>query len=179
MSSLSAQTHSPSEYHPCLQAGFIMSCVGSVHSVVIRLAGAGRPTPAAVDEASGRVQSGCEASKGAETEVLIPSQVGVTKWKQEQCEEEKHILRMGASNRFEILSLVGTLSLDGCHLHMSLGDERGNVIGGHLIEAVVHTTAELVIGEPSAFAFSRKVDHRTGFKELHVANRDHCFQSGE
>ncbi|KAG5177255.1 hypothetical protein JKP88DRAFT_265104 [Tribonema minus] len=32
----------------------------------------------------------------------------------------------------EILSLVGTLSPDGAHLHISLGDAQGNVMGGHL-----------------------------------------------
>ena len=31
----------------------------------------------------------------------------------------------------EIVSLVGTLSDNDCHLHISLSNKNGNVIGGH------------------------------------------------
>ena len=40
-----------------------------------------------------------------------------------------------ADERFEVLSLVGTLSQDGVHLHISLGDADGKVWGGHLVKA--------------------------------------------
>jgi len=47
----------------------------------------------------------------------------------------------------EILSLAGTLSPDGAHLHLAVADSRGAVIGGHLCAgSLVRTTAELVIG---------------------------------
>ena len=36
--------------------------------------------------------------------------------------------------RFEIVSLAGTVSRHGCHLHMSLSDYQGNVVGGHVLD---------------------------------------------
>ncbi|HEV7843646.1 MAG TPA: PPC domain-containing DNA-binding protein, partial [Pyrinomonadaceae bacterium] len=36
--------------------------------------------------------------------------------------------------KYEIVSLVGTLSPDGVHLHISLSDSTGKTIGGHLVE---------------------------------------------
>ena len=42
------------------------------------------------------------------------------------------------------MSLTGTLSRDGVHIHISLSDADGNVIGGHLIDGVVFTTCEVV-----------------------------------
>ena len=50
---------------------------------------------------------------------------------------------------FEIVSLTGTVSTkDGAfyqHLHMSAGDEKGAVYGGHLNSAIVSATCEMVI----------------------------------
>ncbi len=50
---------------------------------------------------------------------------------------------------FEIVSLTGTVTaMNGeyyAHLHMSAGDVSGKVFGGHLNEAVVSATCEMVI----------------------------------
>lgn len=73
---------------------------------------------------------------------------------------------------FEIVSLVGTLSAGG-HLHISLSDKEGHVIGGHVVgDLIIHTTAEVVIGYCSGFTFSREYDSQTGFKELVVLNHN-------
>ncbi len=68
---------------------------------------------------------------------------------------------------FEILSLTGTLSQDGCHLHLSISDGTGVTKGGHLIEGcLVFTTAEVIIAASDEFYFERQIDKNTGWKEL-------------
>ena len=70
---------------------------------------------------------------------------------------------------FEITSLVGTLSQNGVHFHITLADSTGSTIGGHLCrESKVFTTAEIVIGHDSNITFERKLDPNTGYDELHV-----------
>ena len=50
---------------------------------------------------------------------------------------------------YEIVSLTGTVTtMDGqvyCHLHMSAGDGQGRVVGGHLNQARISATGELVL----------------------------------
>lgn len=70
---------------------------------------------------------------------------------------------------FEILSLTGTLTPDGAHLHMSIGDDQGRVVGGHVgYGNHVRTTAEVLLVFLSEWALSRAFDPGTGFKELVV-----------
>ncbi|HUQ33292.1 MAG TPA: PPC domain-containing DNA-binding protein, partial [Pyrinomonadaceae bacterium] len=71
--------------------------------------------------------------------------------------------------KYEIVSLVGTLSPDGVHLHISLSDSTGKTIGGHLVEGCeIYTTAEIVIGEARGLVFTREQDAQTGYKELKI-----------
>ncbi len=72
----------------------------------------------------------------------------------------------------EILSLSGTLSPYGAHLHIALADSRGAVIGGHLCAgSLVRTTAELVVGLLPEWRFSRELDAVTGYAELRISPR--------
>ena len=72
----------------------------------------------------------------------------------------------------ELLTLAGTLSADGAHLHASVSDAQGRVTGGHVMPGcVVRTTAELVIGLLERWEFRREMDEETGFKELIVKKR--------
>ncbi len=70
---------------------------------------------------------------------------------------------------FEIVSLVGTVSTNGTHLHMSFSDGEGIVHGGHLKEGtIIHPTAEIVVGVDENTEMKREMDEETGFTELVV-----------
>ena len=70
----------------------------------------------------------------------------------------------------EIISLSGTLSPDGAHLHIAIADSSGAVIGGHLCPgSLVRTTAELVIGLLPEWRFQRELDPATGYAELRIS----------
>lgn len=70
---------------------------------------------------------------------------------------------------YEIVSITGTLSVDGCHLHISLSDENLNVIGGHLKNnCLVNVTAEIVLAEFENLEFGREFDENTGYEELTI-----------
>ncbi|WP_460926188.1 PPC domain-containing DNA-binding protein [Spirosoma agri] len=103
-------------------AGALLTCVGSLTDVTLRLA----------------------------------NQEGPTVWK----------------GHFEIVSLVGTLSLNGSHIHMSVSDSTGRTLGGHLLEGCkIYTTAELVIGVMADLDYVRETDPAFGYKELVVKKR--------
>lgn len=63
--------------------------------------------------------------------------------------EEKKYYSNDFKGNFEIVSLTGTVStMNGeyyAHIHMSAGNDRGEVFGGHLNKAVVSATCEMVI----------------------------------
>ncbi len=76
------------------------------------------------------------------------------------------------SGRFEILALVGTVSQHGSHLHLTLGDGSGHVLGGHLLDGCkVYTTAEVVLVESTRHVFTRAQDGSTPWAELQVGFR--------
>jgi len=69
----------------------------------------------------------------------------------------------------EILSLGGSLSPDGPHLHIAVSDASGRVTGGHMGPGcLVRTTAEVMVMLLPAHRFSREHDPATGFRELFV-----------
>jgi len=70
---------------------------------------------------------------------------------------------------FEIIHLSGTISSNGCHLHIGISDNLGNMIAGHLLtENIVYTTAEIIIGELAGLEFNRIADSATGWKEIRI-----------
>ena len=74
---------------------------------------------------------------------------------------------------FEIVSLTGTVSTNGSHVHLSISDSTGKTIGGHLLEGCkVYTTAEIVITATDGFSFTREKDGTTPWEELKVKEKN-------
>lgn len=74
---------------------------------------------------------------------------------------------------FEIVSLAGTVSNNGCHLHLCVSDGLGHTTGGHLLyQNLIYTTAEIIIGESNGLRFMRQKDASTGWNELGIKKRN-------
>lgn len=74
--------------------------------------------------------------------------------------------------KFEIVSLVGTLTPDGPHLHLAIADKTGKTLGGHLVVGCeIYTTAEIIIGEAQDLLFTREPDEASGYQELKIKRR--------
>ena len=73
---------------------------------------------------------------------------------------------------FEIVSLSGTAEEGGEHLHVSLSDPEGNVVGGHVLQGcLVRTTMEIILGDLPKLQFSREYCPSSTNKELAVHSR--------
>jgi predicted DNA-binding protein with PD1-like motif len=84
------------------------------------------------------------------------------------------------SGYFEIVSLAGTVSKNGCHIHISISDNEGKTIGGHLLdETIIYTTAEIIIQEEDELIFTREKDGTTSYNELKIErkNNDPGFEN--
>lgn len=67
----------------------------------------------------------------------------------------------------EVLSLSGTVSVHGMHLHVSVADRDGATVGGHLLEGcIVRTTLELALQLVDGVRMLRTKDPDTGYDEL-------------
>ncbi|GMQ49566.1 hypothetical protein VB10N_45650 [Vibrio sp. 10N] len=89
------------------------------------------------------------------------------------CLSKVHLRLAGAERTLlleeplEIVSIMGTLTPDHQHIHISVANQHGEVLGGHLLEgSIVDTTAELMIHHYVEHHFERKYDEQTGYSEL-------------
>ncbi|MGD1715058.1 PPC domain-containing DNA-binding protein [Dapis sp. BLCC M172] len=72
-------------------------------------------------------------------------------------------------DKFEIISLNGTVACSGVHLHILISNGEGKTIGGHLdYGCIIYTTAEIVIGTTKAWRFARNLDPETSYNELEI-----------
>jgi predicted DNA-binding protein with PD1-like motif len=79
--------------------------------------------------------------------------------------ERKDYTRIAIEEQVEALSLVGDITREDTkprvHAHVVIGKRDGTAHGGHLLEAHVWPTLEVVLVE-SPSHLHRKVDHETG-----------------
>jgi uncharacterized protein len=83
---------------------------------------------------------------------------------------------------FEIVSITGTLSVYGSHLHISIADGDGRTIGGHFESGCkIYTTAEIVIAAFDDVVYKREFAADSGYEELAIytvgANRQDPSES--
>jgi predicted DNA-binding protein with PD1-like motif len=73
---------------------------------------------------------------------------------------------------FEIVSMTGTVSIHGSHLHISISDGDGQTIGGHLVSGCkIYTTAEMVLRIFEDVVYKREFAEDSGYEELVVKPR--------
>ena len=74
--------------------------------------------------------------------------------------------------KFEIVSLTGTLSVNGSHLHILISDRNGRTLGGHLVPGSrVYTTSEIVLAAFPELVYRREPCEQSGYDELVVSPR--------
>jgi uncharacterized protein len=70
---------------------------------------------------------------------------------------------------FEIVSITGTVTVAGSHLHISISDGDGQTIGGHLMPGCkIYTTAEIVIAAFPQLIYKRELCADSGYDELAI-----------
>ena len=70
----------------------------------------------------------------------------------------------------EVISLAGSVSGDGAHLHLVVADADGHTLGGHLCHGSrVRTTMEILLLYPEGWQLGRERDAATGHLELTVS----------
>jgi predicted DNA-binding protein with PD1-like motif len=69
---------------------------------------------------------------------------------------------------FEILSVNGTVSIYGSHLHLAISDGDGVTTGGHLVGGCkIYTTAEIVLAVFDDVVYKRELfENDSGYEEL-------------
>lgn len=74
------------------------------------------------------------------------------------CEDGKKTTSIRTWNEnVEIVSLVGTITNDNKHLHMTISKADGSTAGGHVVSGKIYTTLELVLGTIEGVSFKREM----------------------
>jgi predicted DNA-binding protein with PD1-like motif len=87
--------------------------------------------------------------------------------------ERKDYDRVPVQEQVEVLSLNGDIALDGeqpkVHAHTVLGRRDGSTVGGHLLEATVRPTLEVVLVESPGY-LRKKCDRETGLALIDIGS---------
>jgi hypothetical protein len=79
----------------------------------------------------------------------------------------------------EVLSLAGSITPEGAHLHASVSTASGSVLGGHLgYGCLVRTTAEVLVAVLPEWRLWREHDSASGYNELAIARRSDSDVAG-
>jgi uncharacterized protein len=85
--------------------------------------------------------------------------------------ERKAYERIPVDEQVEVLALVGDIALDGgkpkVHAHAVLGKRDGSTVGGHLLEAHVRPTLEVLLIESPAY-LRRVHDAQSGLALIRI-----------
>jgi predicted DNA-binding protein with PD1-like motif len=85
--------------------------------------------------------------------------------------ETKEYKKIHVDQQVEVLSLLGDVAVTdegpALHLHAVLGKSDGSVVGGHLLEAYVRPTLEVILIQPPSYLRKRK-DPETGLALIAV-----------
>lgn len=86
-------------------------------------------------------------------------------------DEKKEYVYKDLKGKYEITSLLGNIfQMDNkayIHLHINLSDENFNALGGHLVNAYVSSTCELVLDRIEGYV-DRIKDEKTGLNILNL-----------
>ena len=86
--------------------------------------------------------------------------------------ETKQYKKIPVGEQVEVLSLLGDVAVGDqgptLHLHAVLGKADGSVVGGHLIEAYVRPTLEVILIQPPSYLRKHK-DPETGLALIDIA----------
>ncbi len=85
--------------------------------------------------------------------------------------ETKQYKKIAVDQQVEVLSLLGDVAVGDqgptLHLHAVLGKADASVVGGHLIEAHVRPTLEVILIQPPSYLRKRK-DPETGLALIDI-----------
>ena len=92
--------------------------------------------------------------------------------------EEKHYKHIPLREQVEVLSLVGDIAQQDeqatVHAHVVVGKSNGMASGGHLLEAHVRPTLEVLLVESPSF-LRRTIDPHHRWNRPHLDSGSHCL----
>lgn len=79
--------------------------------------------------------------------------------------------RIPVDDQVEVLSLIGDIALDGTqpkvHAHVVLGRRDGSTVGGHVLEATVRPTLEVILVESPSY-LAKRCDPESGLALIDI-----------